>query len=144
MPIHGAEVILQYGNGATVADSTSWTDVATLVDIPNVPQLKADDIDTSHMLTPGQVKTFDPGWADAGEVSFTVQYDKTQNAALYALFRQPKGFRVLFPDAPGPSGSKWSFDGYINAFSNPVDREGIITTDIAIKVSGQPDFDAAA
>jgi hypothetical protein len=143
MPIHGAEVILQYGNGASVEESNSWTDIATLVDIPNVPQLKADDIDTSHMLTPGQVKTFDPGWADAGECSFVIQYDKTQNAALYNLFREPKGWQCLFPDGPGPSGSKWKFDGYINGFTNAVDREGIITAEISIKISGEPTFDPA-
>jgi hypothetical protein len=143
MSVKGHSVIIEHGNQSTHEASTVWTAVAELVDI-TPPNVEADDIETSHMLTPEQFKTFDPGWADGGEVEFTVQYEKAKNATLYGLFRQPKGYRVLFADAPGPSGSRWKFNGHVKGFSNEVDREGLITADITIKISGKPVFEPAA
>jgi hypothetical protein len=139
----GSQVIMQYGNNPTYAASTTWTDIAEIIDI-TPPNIEADDIDASHMLSPNQMKEFLPGWGDGGEVELTVQYDKTRNAALYTLFRQPKGFRIMFADAPGPSGSKWGLDGYVKGLQNTVEREGVITADLKIKVTGTPVFVPAA
>ena len=139
MAVKGSQVVFQYGNQATYAASSTWTDVAEIIDI-TPPNVEADDIETSHMMSPNQFKQFEAGWADGGEVDLSVQFEKAKNASLYALFRQPKGFRIMFADAPGPSGSKWGFDGYIKGFGNEVDREDIVTADITVKITGQPVF----
>ena len=134
----GHSTLFAYGNQATFAESTSWTEVAQIVDI-GPPEIEADDIDVSNMKSPEQFKQFDPGWADAGEVEVTVQYEKAAATALYALFRQKKGFKMTFED-----GSSWGLDGYIKKFGGEVDREGVITQTITVKVSGKPLFTAAA
>src|SRR4051794_29995760 len=109
MSVKGAGTTLEYGNAATTAGSTVWTPVALIEDI-TPPKIEADDIETSHMLTPNQVKTFDPGWADAGELECKIQFEKVANATLYSLFRVPKAWRMRFADLPSPSGSRWDFD----------------------------------
>jgi hypothetical protein len=49
------------------------------------------------------------------------------------------GFRITYAD-----GSKWAFSGYIKAYGDEVEREGIVTTSVTIKVSGKPVFTKAA
>ena len=137
MAAKGSKTKLAYGNQPTAAASTTWTDLATITDI-TPPEVGADDIDVSHMESPNEYKQFQPGWADSGEVTVTVQMDKTQQAALWALFRVPKGFRITFNDVP--TGSTWKFDGYINKFGNEVERAGIVTAKLTVKVTGEPLF----
>lgn len=148
MATKGTKVRLEFGNGADVASSTTWTPIAKIVDI-SPPQITADDIDVSNMDSPGAdegkpFRQFDPGWADAGEVELTIQFEKNQQETLFNLHRTPKGWRMMFPDAPHPSGSRWMLDGYIRDFGNTVDREGIIQTTIVMKISGEPEFIKAA
>ncbi len=140
MAVKGNKTTLEFGDAATAAGSVTWTPVAAILDI-TPPKIEGDDIETTNMDNPIDAsgvpfKTFDPGFADAGTVDCKIQFSKAQNAALYALFRIQKGWRMRFPDAPSPSGSKWEWDGYIKSFANEVDREQLVTADISIKVSG--------
>ncbi|MGC4031480.1 MAG: phage tail tube protein [Tepidisphaeraceae bacterium] len=137
MATKGNETKFAYGNGATHTASSSWTEFASITDI-QPPTAKADDIDVSHMQS-GDFKEFDPGLAEGGEVELTIQFDKEQNEDVYGLFRVKKGFKLTFSD-----GSSWSLTGYISEFGNEVDREGIVTAKIKVKVSGQPEFAKAA
>ena len=137
MAIKGTETAFAYGSGATHTDSTTWTDFAAITEI-TPPTAKADDIDISHMQS-GDFKEFDPGLAEGGEVELTIQYEAEENEAVYGLFRVKKGFKLTFSD-----GSSWKLTGYISEFGNEVDREGIITAKIKVKVSGKPDFVKAA
>lgn len=137
MAIKGHSVTFGYGNQSTYQASTTFTDVAGVVEI-TPPKVSADDIDVSHMTTPDQFKDFDPGWAAGGEVELTIQFDTEQNEDVYALFRVKKGFCIAFVN-----GSRWLLTGYINEFGDEPDREDIVTTKIKIKVSGKPEFQKA-
>jgi hypothetical protein len=134
----GYETILSYGNMPTASGSTAWTDFAGILDI-KPPKIESEDIDVSNMASPGQFKQFTAGWANGGEIEVKIQFEKTQNATVYGLFRTNKGFKITFAD-----GSTWLADGYIKSFANEVDREKIVTADIGVKVSGQPTFTAAS
>jgi hypothetical protein len=119
----------------TASGSTVWNEFAA-VDSITPPSLEADDIETSHMTTPGQVKTFMAGWADPGEIEMTLAFEKAQAATLYSIFRKQLGYRVEFNDAPSPSGSKLFADGYIKSIGPEVDRENLTTVNVTIKASG--------
>src|SRR5688500_4393426 len=138
MSTKGHSTKLEFGDAATVAGSTTWTPVAKITEI-TPPNVEAEDIDVSHMESPDQVNEYDPGWAEGGEVEATIQYEKAANETVYNLFRVPKGYRIVFVD-----GSKWNFDGYMKAFGNEVERKGIVTAKITIKLSGKPEFVKAA
>lgn len=143
MAVKGYQTQFQYGDGDSVAHSSAWTDFATIDDI-KPPKVESGDIDVSHMQSPNSFKEYVAGWAEGGEFEVKIQFEKAQNATIYGLFRKPKGYRIVFPDAPAPSGSKWKADGYIKSFANEVDREGIITADIVVKITGEPDFEPAS
>jgi hypothetical protein len=142
MATKGSKTRFEFGNGITVAESTTWTPFAKVLEV-HPPKIKADDIDTSHMESEEEFKEFDPGWAEGGDVEIKIQFEKVQNETIYGLFRQPKGYRMVFNDAPQPSGSKWKFSGYINGFANEVDRAGIVTADVTVKITGKPVFEKA-
>lgn len=139
MSVPGYQTRIAYGDAANYADSTTFTEFAAVTEI-TPPELAADDIETSHMTTPKQIKTFLPGWADPGEISLTIEFKKDQAETVYDLFRVPRGYRVEFNDAPTPSGSKLFADGYIKTIGPEVDRENLTTVNITIKVSGEIDF----
>ncbi|MEM6560041.1 MAG: phage tail tube protein [Planctomycetota bacterium] len=138
MSVKGHSTTIAYGDDATYADSSGFTEFANVTGI-TPPKAEADDIDVTHMTSPEQWKEYEAGWADGGEVEFTVQFDKSQTSAVFGLFRQNKGYEITFSD-----GSTWGITGYIKAFGDEIDREGIVTTTLTIKVSGKPAFSPAA
>jgi hypothetical protein len=133
----GYQTIFSYGNMPTASGSTAWTDFAGIDDI-KPPKIESEDIDISNMTSPDQFKQFVAGWANGGEAEVKIQFEKSQNATIYGLFRVNKGYKITFAD-----GSAWAFDGYIKSFANEVDREKIVTADTMVKISGKPTFTPA-
>ena len=138
MAVKGHSTIIEVGDQATYAGSTTWTKFGNVVDIDSVEN-DAEDIDLSHMESVEQWEEFTAGWANGGEPKVTVQFDKAKLTTLNGLHRSDKGFRITFSD-----GSMWKFNGYIKSLGNPVDRKGIVTTTVTMKVSGKPVFVAAS
>src|SRR5580704_10135702 len=95
----GYQTVISYGNMPTASGSTAWVDFAGIDDI-KPPKVESEDIDVSHMQSPDQFKQFVAGWANGGEAEVKIQFEKTQNATVYGLFRANKGFRITFADAP--------------------------------------------
>lgn len=126
-----------YGDSATVATSTTWTAFAGVTEI-TPPKPSASKIDTTNFESADEYKEQEAGLAEVDDVELKIQFDKTQAAAVYALFRAKKAFRVAFAD-----GSKWEFVGFISGYGDEVDREGIVSTTVTIAVSGKPIFTAA-
>jgi hypothetical protein len=118
--------------------SGPFTYFARVTEIGGI-EVESDDIETSHMESPNQFKEFTAGWADAGEVEFTIQFRKANAAEVWGLFRQDKSFEVKFKD-----GSAWTFNGYLKKFGTEADREGIVTVPVTVKISGEPDLAVAA
>jgi len=141
MSVGGYGTQMAYGNAPTPSGTTSWTNFANVIDIKNAMKIVAKDIDTSTLTSPGEFETSAPGWAKGDNVEMKIQFDKSQNATVYGLFRQPLGYKITFPDGTQPTtGSQWLWPGYINGFGNEVDRENLVTADITVKVAGQPVF----
>lgn len=143
MSVPGYETRIAFGDTASYSTSTSWTEFAAVREI-TPPAMEADDIETSHMTTPQQIKTYFPGWADPGEIEMTLEFEKSQASTLYDKFRVPSAYRIEFNDAPSPSGSKLKADGYIKSIGPETDREGLTTVNVTIKVSGAMAFEEAA
>ncbi len=129
-----------FGTAIGYVDSTGGT-VTWFANVQDVagPDGKVSDNEKTHMQSPDGYREFVPGLIDAGEVTFTIQYQKAQETAVLALLRLSKTFWLRFPD-----GSGLSFPGYINGFGNKNPMDAVITQDMKVKVAGKPTFEAAA
>jgi hypothetical protein len=143
MATKGYKTTLNFGDQATAAASTTWTPLAKVTDI-TPPKVSVDDIETSNMDSPVDDndvpwKEFESGWAEAGEVDVTIQFDKNQADSVYGMVGVSKGWKIAFRD-----GSTWALDGYIKTYGDEVEREKLVTTKATIKISGRPLFTKAA
>ena len=110
--------------------------VITFVDFANVvdvtpPSMEADDIETTNMDSPDQWKEYEAGFKDAGEAELTLQYAKAAHTTTLGLLAVDKAFCITFSD-----GAKMTWDGYIKSIGLEIEREGIVTCSIQVKVSG--------
>ena len=115
---------------------TTYTSIAKIIDL-KPPEPESEDINVSTMESTEQWEEVTAGWADAGEMECKVQYEKAANATLYALMRLDKTYKVTFSD-----NSTWIFQGFLKKFSNEVERKGIVTATLTIRISGKPTFTA--
>src|SRR5882672_2528425 len=114
-----AAALLGAGAKYQVNISGSYTDIALCKSI-DCPEIVADDVDVTVLLSANQFREWIAGFADGGQVTLELQYDHLQFATLYGLFRTPSAFRILFSDA-----SKFDHNGYINSLKPqvPLDKE---------------------
>lgn len=124
--------LLEYGDDIySLADT--WAEIARVKAI-KPPKVAAKEIDTTCLDSPDEFEEFVMGLANGGELEATIEYDKTQHATLYALFRDVIGWRIHYPDHSG-----WIFDGALQEIGDEEVANGeIVTATIKIKVSGRP------
>lgn len=107
------------------------------------PGLTRDTIEVTHHKSPGMWREFIKGLKDGGEVTFTINFIPTLAThsvatGLVADFADDTDiadFAIIFPDV---AGTTWSFPGIVSNFepAQPVDAQ--LTSDVTIKVAGQP------
>jgi hypothetical protein len=127
----------------TYQDATTWTPFARVMAI-TPPGITANEIDTTHLESEDEFEEADPGFAKSEDCTWKMQWEKDQAEVLYNLFRQKKGFRVVFADAPYPSGSKLRFNGWLKAIANEeITKDNVVQADITVRIVGKPDFEKA-
>jgi hypothetical protein len=132
MAIEGVNTVLSYDASGT------YTDIAENVEITG-PDITVGDVETTHLKSTGQAKTFIPGLVDGGTVQLQGNFVKTKVTLLASFLRATKSWRITFSD-----GSKWEFSGHINSLGSQAALEDDVQVPFAIKVSGLPVFTAAA
>jgi hypothetical protein len=80
----GHSTIIEFGNQNTHTASTTWTPLAGVTGV-TPPKIQADDIEVTTMETPDQIKQYEAGYADGGEVEFQVQFQGEQGETAYGL-----------------------------------------------------------
>jgi predicted secreted protein len=125
----------QRGNGDSPETFTNISEVIAF----EAPDEQADDVEVTHFESPGGYKEYIRGMLDAGEASFSVNWDPT-NRATHAQIRTDKAsgtahnYRFVLPG----SIETVTFSGYIKGLKRNVEPGGAITADITLKVAGAP------
>lgn len=135
--VKGYESRAYYGNGDTIAGSTTWTEFAQVTEI-TPPKVSTAKIDSTHMQSPDEFKEQEPGLREADDVEIKIQFEKEQADAVWALNSVKRPFRIQFRD-----GSKWEFMGFIAGYGDEIDRGTIVSTTVTIAISGKPIFTKA-
>ena len=130
-----------------MAGSTAYVQVSNIKDVSG-PDLSRGDVDaTSHDSADGW-REFFPGLADGGTFSFPMGLDPTEGVQVGGAGTGLLGdldrdgctmpaWEITLNNC-GATIAKWTFDGYVNGFSNAYPLEGINTVDVSVKVTGKP------
>jgi len=136
IPAHGT--LLKIGDGGGPETFTTISEVREL----SGPEVSLDTEDvTSHDST--------DGWEEvigtilrSGEVSATLNYvptDGTHDASTGVINdmqnRTLRNFEMVFPDS---ASTTWSFAALVTNFGPSEDADGILETEITLKLSGKP------
>ncbi len=100
----------------------------------------AEDIDATHLRSPGRRREFLASFIDDGTLDFTIQYIPADpsHVRLVALFESGERavFRLVFPDASGID-----YTGYVKGFNpDAIAVGGKVTTSVVVKLTGATDF----
>lgn len=128
---------LKSGDGATVAASTTFTDLAKCRTIGG-PDITVGDIEETNLDSADTATEYVPGLIEGGEVTFDMLFTKAQAATAYGLLRTQRGWRYVLSD-----GSKWEFNGYLKRFGTEGEIKGAIINNGTIKITGKPVYTAA-
>lgn len=130
--------LLKMGSGETTETFTTVSEIKSL----SGPEVSLDTEDVTNHDSPG-------GWEEivgtilrSGEVSATMNYiptDGTHDASTGLLAdlknRVHRNFQMVFPDT---SNTTWSFTALVTNFGPSEDVDGILETEITLKLSGEP------
>jgi len=133
--------LLQIGDGLS---PEGWTTVANVGDFqPIAPSATVVDVTSHSTGVPWRQKIIT--LLDAGKVTakiFYVPKDATHDdtTGLLGLMtnRTLTHFRIHFPDAIYPSGTKFTFYGYVSTFTINSPVAGVEEGSLTIEITGQP------
>lgn len=136
----GYGTLLKRGNGAS---PEVFTPVAEITSI-TPPQAESDDVEVTHMESPGRTKEYIAGMVEAGEAAFKGNWipgNATQDHLVGVLADQKAGTVrnwqiVVPPGTAAPAGLTWSFSGYVKKFNPDISVSDKLSFDASIKVSG--------
>lgn len=139
MPASGA--MLGYGSVFEIATENSPDAYVAMAEVSKIepPKFKLDQVDVTHMQSPGRYREFIDGLIDSGEVSFEMNFipNNSSDQRLWALLSLPTGVsharncRISFPN-----GSTWSFLATLVGYDPTVPTDGKMTANVTFKVSG--------
>jgi hypothetical protein len=107
--IDGYNTTVEYGDAATVAGSTSWTEV-TEVDEITLPPITVEDVEQRPHKATNQGATRRAGWRIPGDGSISILQTADQAAALLALLGTTRGWRFTDEDGNILSGAAYIAD----------------------------------
>jgi predicted secreted protein len=125
--------------------SKAGTPIANLTSIDGVG-VSADTIETTNLSTEGSYRTFVTSLKDAGEVSISGHFEYADHSILLEDFEsgETDAYTIEFPDVATTTGTQWTFDAVVTAFSTSVELEDLISFEATLKVSGRPTLVAPA
>ena len=138
------QAMIGFGSTFSIADSNSspfdWIDLGEVTDI-TPPSATVDQIDVTHMTSPGGRREFVPGLIDPGECSFTLNYipGSAGDVVLLAILAADPADRARSCRIIYPNGYSDVFTGVIQSYQPTVPTGDKMTAEVGFKVSGNPE-----
>lgn len=134
----------------TSALEATLTLLAEVIDA-TFPQDEADEIDATHLASPGKRKEFIAGLIDGGEVTLTLNYDPGSATDLLLTAAKEAGttrsLRIVVPSEAGDGSADWNFttSGFVKRYNpNTMAAGDKITATAVIRVTGAQEQGAGA
>jgi hypothetical protein len=107
---------------STDATEANLTELALVVDC-TFPQDNADEVDVTHLQSPGKRKEYIAGLIDAGSVTVTLNYDPGSATDLLLTAAKEAGttrsVRFIVPSEAGDGSADWNFttSGFVKQYA---------------------------
>lgn len=139
------------GTGTYTAGSEtppgSYTDFGQLIDV-QLPGMDVKEVKATHLNQADRFDRFKQGFVNAGEVAFTIHFDKTSYNTILTSIAAATEFwvRVEIPEPDNATHvSEWEAHGFWKGapveIPNSESTDGI-TCKVTFKVNGKPQFTA--
>lgn len=122
-----------------------WVDIANITKISPF-NLKVDSVDVSSMDSPDEYREKVPGFKDAGEANFELNYDDEEptHQLLSEIADGTVGtWRIIYPNTTFPKTTQ-TFSGFISQVGPEIPYDGKMTANCVINVSSKPVFGTVA
>lgn len=137
MPAQGSYLLIE--SSGSPGSPTTMLEIAEVTNISGGGGT-AEQIDFTHLRSPGRRREFKPSFIDDGSLTFSVQYIPTDASHVLLLSLLETGaevaLREVFPDATG-----WDYTGFVTAIQKTGQSVGgKIQLDVTFKITGAVDF----
>ncbi|MER5171589.1 phage tail tube protein [Thioclava kandeliae] len=126
------------GFGSTVrigrGETPNWTELALVGDI-DMPDEQIDEIETTHMKSPGRRKQFISGMTDGGEVSIPMNYIPGSASDLLLQEIKASGEVVLIEITLTADGTPETFAGFLKGYARTAPVGDKMTCEATFRLS---------
>lgn len=133
--------MLGYGSVFQIQTENSPDVFVDMAEVSSItpPSATLDQVDVTHMTSPGRNREFISGLNDPGEVSFDMNFvpGSTSDDRLFELLNIPIGLtrqrlcRISFPN-----GVTWTFSAELTGYEPTVPVDDKMSATVTFKVSG--------
>ncbi|AZV00342.1 phage tail tube protein [Paracoccus sulfuroxidans] len=123
---------VRIGRGATPA----WTSVALVGDL-ELPDEQADEIDVTHMLSPGRRKQYIAGLLDSGELTIPTNWIPGSPTDTLLQGLKVSGEQVLIEITITAEGTPETFSGFLKSYARSAPINDKMTANAVFRLSEQ-------
>lgn len=112
-----ADGMLGYGSTVRIGrgETPTWTELAFVGDV-DAPDEQTDDVEVTHMKSPGRRKQFIAGLTDGGEVSVPMNYIPGSPTDVLLKSIKSSGEEVMIEITLGEDGEPETYAGYCKGY----------------------------
>lgn len=123
---------VRIGRGATPA----WTSVALVGDL-ELPDEQADEIEVTHMLSPGRRKQYIAGLLDSGELTIPTNWIPGSPTDTLLQGLKVSGEQVLIEITITAEGTPETFSGFLKSYARSAPINDKMTANAVFRLSEQ-------
>jgi predicted secreted protein len=114
--------------------TNAWESIAMVKNITG-PSKTRTTIDTTALDTVGGYRTFIAGFRDAGQLTFTMLFDRDGYELMNTDFENDaaQNYQVILPDTDSTS---LSFEGLVTELPLTIPVDEAVSVDVTIKITG--------
>jgi predicted secreted protein len=133
--------LLGYGSVFEIVSDSSPDLFVAMLEVKSItpPSAKVDQVEVTHMQSPGRYREFISGLIDSGETSFDMNFipGNTSDQRIFELLNLPTGaIRRRACRLSFPNGRTWAFDAEVTGYEPDVPFDDAMTSTVTMKVSG--------
>jgi len=133
-PVVGKGTEFRRWNADATSSAGAWEKIAQVKSIDG-PSKSRETYDTTTLDTEGGYRTFGASLRDSGGISLSRNFTRESYELMNNDFEDdsPKNYAIVFPDVEATT---FEFEGLVTEMSLGIEVDGLITSDVTIKISG--------